>query len=81
MIWDFSVIQQKHALTCSGLYRLIFQYLYHASLILPKRGIDETVNFQKFRKLLTNKFAAFFAIFWHPIFKREKRNEVTGYMG
>ena len=81
MIWDFSFIQQKHALTCSGLYRLIFQYLYHASLILPKWEIDETVSFQKFRKLLTNKFAAFFAIFWHSIFKREKRNEVTGYMG
>ena len=35
-------------LTCSGLYRLIFQSLYHTSLILLKREIDETVNFQNF---------------------------------
>ena len=35
-------------LTCSGSYRLIFQSLYHTSLILLKREIDETVNFQNF---------------------------------
>ena len=80
MIWDFSVIQQKHALTCPGLYRLIFQSLYNTSLISPKREIDETVNFRNFRKLFTNKFAAFFVVFWHPISKREKRNDVTGHM-
>ena len=80
MIWDFSVIQQKHTLTCPGLDRLIFQSLYHLSLILPKREIDEAVNFQNFRKFFTNKFAAFFVVFWHPIFKREKRNKVTWHM-
>ena len=65
MILDFSVIRQKHALTCPGLYRLIFKSLYHTSLILPLRwAIDETVNFRNFRKL----------------FKREKRNEVAGHM-
>ena len=37
MIWDFAIIQQKHALTCPGLYRLIFQSLYHTSLVLPKQ--------------------------------------------
>ena len=76
MIWDFSVIQQKHALTCPGLYRLIFQSLYNTSLISPKREIDETVNFRNFRKLFTNKFASFFVVFWHPIFKRRKQNQV-----
>ena len=50
MIWDFSVIQQKHALTCLGLYKLIFQTFYHTSLILPKREIDETVHFRNFCK-------------------------------
>ena len=40
--------------------------------------IDETINFRNFRKLFTNKFAAFFVGFWHPIFKREKRNEMIG---
>ena len=33
MIRDFSVIQRKPAVTCSGLYRLIFQSLYHTSLM------------------------------------------------
>ena len=80
MIWDFSVIQQKHALTCPGLYRLIFQSLYHTSLISPRWEIDETINFRNFCKLFTNKFSACFVAFWHPIFKREKRNEVTGHM-
>ena len=71
---------KEHALTCPGLYRLIFQSLYHTSLILPKQEIDETVTFQNFHKLFKNKFAAFFGAFWHPIFKQEKRNELTGYM-
>ena len=44
------------------------------------REIDETVNFWNFRKLCINKFAAFVVAFWHPIFKREKQNEVTGHM-
>ena len=35
IIQDFSVIQQKHTLTCPGLYGLIFQSLYHTSLISP----------------------------------------------
>ena len=53
MILDFSVIQQKHPLNRPGLYSLIFQSLYHTSLISPSRWeIDETVNFRKFRKLL-----------------------------
>ena len=80
MIWDFSIIQQKHALTCPGLYRLIFQSLYQTSLILPKWEIDEIVNFRNFRKLFTNKFAAFYVALWYAIFKREKQNEVTGHM-
>ena len=41
---------------------------------------DETVNFLNCRKSFSNKFAAFFVAFWHPIFKREKRNEVTMHM-
>ena len=64
MILDFSVIRQKHALTCPGLYRLIFKSLYHTFLILPLRwAIDETVNFRNFRKLFTNKCAAFWEHF------------------
>ena len=62
MIWDFSSIQQKHALTCPGLYRLIFQSLNQTSLILSKQEIDELINFQNFHKLFINKFAAFFGI-------------------
>ena len=57
-----------------------FNLLYHTSLISPNPEIDETVNFRNFRKLFTNKFAALFVALWHPIFKREKRNEVTGHM-
>ena len=134
MIWNFSIIQQKHALTCPGLYRLIFQSLYHNtslslqffnplklpwnwiafyqkffvishsslyhpirrdsgrltnktfmsnhivsakqylssfkitnSFVLPKREIDEIINFQKFRKLSINKFAAFLKHFGIPL--------------
>ena len=60
MIWNFSIIHQKHALTCPSLYRHIFQSLYHTSLILRKREIDEIINFRNFRKLLINKFVLSF---------------------
>ena len=80
MIWDFSIIRQKHALTCPSLYGLICQTLYHTSLISPKRELDETVNFRNFRNLLTNKFSAFFLAFWHPNFKQEKRSKVARHM-
>ena len=50
--------------------RLIFQSL---------REIDEIINFRSFRKFFINKVSPFL-IFWHTIFKREKRNEVTGHM-
>ena len=59
----FSVILQKHALTCPGLYRLIFQSLFGTSLISPRWEIDETVNFRNFRKFFTNKCDAFFGYF------------------
>ena len=71
MIWDFSIIQQKDALTCPSLYRLIFQSLFHTSLILPKREIGEIINFQNFFKLFINKFASFFQHFGTP-FPNEK---------
>ena len=58
----FSIIQQEHAITCPGLYRLIFQSLYHSSLLLLKREIDEIIDFRNFRKLFMNKFTAYF---WH----------------
>ena len=45
-----SVIQQKHVLNCPSLCRLIFQSLYHTSLISPKQEINEIVNFWNFRK-------------------------------
>ena len=79
MIWDFSV-QRKHFLTCPGLFRLIFLFLYHISLISPRREIDGVANFRHFCKLFTNKFAAFFVASCHSIFKWGKRNEVTGHM-
>ena len=72
MIWDFSVIQQKHALTWPGLSRLIFQSLYDTSLISPRWEIDETVNFRDFRKLFTNKCAAFFFGILAPYFQTRK---------
>ena len=50
------------SLACPDLYKLIFQTFYHTSLISPKREIDETVNFQNFRKFFTNKLSAFL---WH----------------
>ena len=62
MIWDLSVIQQEHALTWPSLYRLIFQSLYDTSLISRRWEIDETVNFQNFCKLFTNKCAIFLGI-------------------
>ena len=76
-----SVIQQKHALTFPDLHSLIFHSsLYHTSLISARWEINETVNFRNFRKLFTNKFFHIFLTFWHPIFKREIRNEVIGHM-
>ena len=57
-----SVIQQKHALTWPGLYRLVFQPLFDTCLISPRWEIDDTVNFRDFRKLFTNKFSAFLGI-------------------
>ena len=51
MIWDFSIIQQKDALTCPGLYRLTFQSFYYTSLILPNRALEGIINFRNFRKL------------------------------
>ena len=44
MVWGFSVIQQKHALACPGLYRPIFQSLWYTSLISPGCEINETVQ-------------------------------------
>ena len=81
IIWDFPVIQKKHALTWSGLYRLIFQSIYDTSLMSPGWEIDETVNFRNFCKLLTSKWAAFSNIL-APCFQtgKTKRNEVTGDM-
>ena len=62
-IWNFSVIQKKHTLTCPGFYRLIFQSLYHTSLISPRQEIEETQwqwngSFRNFCKLFTNKLVA-----------------------
>ena len=80
MIWDFSVIQQKHPLVCPDLFVwLISQFLYHTPLLLPKLEIDETVSFRDSRKLFSNKFFAYFGKFWYPIFKWDKRNEVVGH--
>ena len=75
MIWDFSIIRQKHALTCPSLYGLICQTLYHTSLISPKRELDETVNFRNFRNLLTNKFSAFFFGILAPQFQTGKTKQ------
>ena len=80
MTWDFSVIQQKHALTCPGLYRLVFQSLYDTSLISPRWQIDETVNFRNFRKLFTNKYAAYLGHCGTLFSNGKKRNEVAGHM-
>ena len=67
-------------LTCPGLYRLIFQSLYHTSLISARWEIDEIVNFQNFRKLCSEINLLFFQAFWHSIFKQKKRNEVAGHI-
>ena len=56
-------LANKHALTCPGLYRLIFQALYHTALTLPKREINEIINFRNFRKLFINNYAAVFRYF------------------
>ena len=77
---EISVIQQKHALTCPGLYRLIFQSLYATSLISPRWQIDETVHFRNFHKLFTNKCATYFGYFGTPFSNEKKRNEVAGHM-
>ena len=80
MIQDFAIIQQKHTLICPGLYRLIFQFLYHTALLLPKWETDETVNFRNLASCSQINLSRFFFIFWHPIFKWDKRNEATGHM-
>ena len=54
------------SLICPDLYKLIFQTLYHTSLILPKREIDEAVNFRNFRKFFTSKLSAFLWYFGTP---------------
>ena len=61
-IWNFSYIQQKHALTCPGLYRPIFPSLCHTSLISPRREINETVDFRNFRTLFPNMLSM---SLWH----------------
>ena len=75
MILDFSVLQQNPNLTFRGLYRLIFQSLYHISLIQPKREIDEAVNVRDFRQLLTNKFITFFSGILAPHFQMGKMRQ------
>ena len=70
----------KACLDLSGLYRLIFQSLYHTSLIFPKREIDEIINFSKLSQVVHKKICRIFSTFWHPIFKRGKRNEAIGHM-
>ena len=75
MIRVFSVIQQKNALTCPGLYKLIFQSLYQTSLVAPKLEIDEIVNFRNLRKLFTNKSAAFLWHFRTPFSNRKNETK------
>ena len=55
----------------TGFFIFISQFLD----IAKTREIYETVNFWIFRKFFTNKFSVFYVAFWHPIFKRQKRNE------
>ena len=78
MIWDFSVIQQKDFLTCPVFYGLIFKSLHHTSLISPRWEIDETVNFQNFRKLFTNKCAMFFGHFGTLFSNRKNETKWQG---
>ena len=70
---SFGSSSSEMSLICPDLYKLIFQTFYHTSLILPKREIDETVNFRNFRKC--SQVIRVFMVFWHPIFKREKRKK------
>ena len=65
MIWDFSVILQKHALTLPGLYRLISQ----SSHFLDITKMGNWWNFGTFASC-----SQIFVAIWHPIFKWEKRN-------
>ena len=78
MIWDFSIIQQKHVLTFPGLDRLTFQSLYHTSLILPKWEINEIINFWNFRQFFINKFVAFFWHFGTPFPSRKNEMKWQG---
>ena len=48
--------------SCLGLYRLIFQYLYHTSLIPSKRETDEIVNFRNFASCSQKKLPRFCGI-------------------
>ena len=66
------------SLACPDLYKLIFHtsYIYHTSLISPKREIDETVNFRNFHKFFTNKLSAFLGIL-APHFQTGKTKEVS----
>ena len=59
--------------------RLIFQTLYHTSLISPKREIDETVNFRNFRQLFQINFSRFLFHFGTPFSngKNEKKWQGT----
>ena len=59
---------------------MFLDYPFLVTMVLPRWEIDETVNFRNFRKLFTNKCLIFFLNCWHPIFKREKRNELAGRM-
>ena len=64
------------SLACPDLYKLIFQTFYYTFLISPKQEIDETVNFQNFRKFFTNKYPRFYVIL-APHFQMGKVKEVN----
>ena len=66
----FQLFKKRHALTCPGLYKLIFQSLD----ISLKWEIDEKVNFETFEPC-SRIICRIFVAFWHPIFKREKRSD------
>ena len=62
--------------------RLIFQSLNHIFLISPSRWeIDETVNFQNFCKLFTNKFATFLGHFGTPFSNGKNETKWQGTWG
>ena len=63
---SFGSSSSEMSLICPDLYKLISQTFYHTSLILPKRKIDETVNFRNFRKFFTSKLSAFLWYFGTP---------------